>query len=67
MKMFRVAVISDKSYRGKHNTMYKAIVLAGSEEEALEKVNASLGHPLTEVYFGGHVKITETLSDVYTF
>lgn len=66
MKMFRVALISKKSYRGVHHSIYKALVLAETKEEALTKVEASIGKPLKE-YGDGTIVISETGTDVYTF
>lgn len=66
MKMFRVALISKKSYRGVHHNLYRALVLANDKDEALAKVEAELKKPLKE-YGDGFVKVTETTSDVYTF
>lgn len=66
MKMFRVTLISKKSYRDVHHNIYKALVLAETEEEALDKVNASLGCELKD-YGEGVVSISDTYTDVYTF
>lgn len=66
MKMFRVALISKKSYRGVHPTIYKALVLAETEKEALDKVNASLGCELKD-YGEGVVSVKATCTDVYTY
>ena len=66
MKMFRVVLISKKSYKGVHHNIYRALVLANDRDEALAKVETELKKPLKE-YGDGIVKVTETTCDVYTF
>lgn len=66
MKMFRVVLVSKKMYRNGHRIFYRAMVLANNADEALAKVEASIGKPLTE-YGDGRVEIYEVDTDVYTY
>lgn len=63
MKMFRIAIISNKSYRGRRRTYWKALVLANNKEEALKKATE---HNMPS-YDDSHIDINETGTDVYTY
>lgn len=65
-RLYRVALISKDARRGAHKNLYRAIVSATSKEDALNKVELSLGKPLKDCG-DGFVSVIETLGDVYTY